>query len=487
MSGIALADRSGMITYVNPAFAKMWGYDCLELIGKYPATLVKDTDSFSRIGNTLRSEGRWLGELEARRKDGSLFTIQVAAHRVTDSHQAPICFMASCLDITEHKRIQEGLQRTQKLESLSLFAAGIAHDFNNLLTGLFSNLEMARDQLGSDHPAQDQFTTVLSVFERARDLTQRLLTFAKGGTTTRRKVRVQEIIQQSCLLSLSGSSTRYELKADKDLWLVEANANQLSQVFNNVILNARQAMSDSGALAISAANSTLASGQEGPLPAGDYVVIRFMDSGPGIPSHVISKIFDPFFTTKQEGSGLGLATSHSIIKNHGGHIGVVSAVGQGATFEVWLRAVREGQPEHVQKSAPPLTRGSGRILVMDDEEAIRNMTKRMLARAGYDVTTAANGQEALALYRKAALENIPYDLLILDLTIRGGMGGEETLSELLKTDSHVAAIASSGYSDETMLTRQKQCGFLTLLAKPYLSHELLSTVKAVISQTPRCL
>jgi PAS domain S-box-containing protein len=447
ISGFVLSDLSGLITYVNPAFAKMWGYEARELIGKPSATLVSNVVSLSGIGAALRAKASWHGELEAKRKDGTLFTVQSTIHRVMDPQESPICLMASCIDITEDKRIREELQRTQKLESLSLFAAGIAHDFNNLLTGLFSNLELARNQLASDHPAQDQFVTALSVFERARDLTQRLLTFAKGGTTARRNIKVQEILRESCLLALSGASTRHELTAEKDLWWVSANSNQLSQVFNNIILNSRQAMADGGTLAISAANCTFATGQMGSLPAGGYVVIRFKDSGPGIPDEVISKIFDPFFTTKPDGSGLGLATSHSIIKNHGGHVRATSSIGLGATFEIWLPAVRAYQPEGVKESMPKLAKGVGRLLVMDDDEAIRRLTQRMLTQAGYEVTTTKNGKEAVAMYSKAASESNPYDLVILDLTIKGGMGGEETLAELLKVDPHAAAIASSGYSD----------------------------------------
>ncbi len=483
IAGIVLADLSGTITYVNPSFAKLWGYEGSEIMGKHIVALVKDENSASAVIEILRIKGQWMGELESNRKDGSPFIIQVAAHKVTNSANLPICLMASCVDITEHKHLQEEIQRTQKLEALSLFAAGIAHDFNNLLTGLFNNLDLAQDQLPPDSPAHAQFSTALSVFGRARDLTESLLTFAKGGGPIRRAVSVPDILQESCALSLSGSSIRYELSADEPLKLVEANANQLSQVFSNIILNARQAMGDNGTLRISAKNCSLEAGRVGTLPEGEYVIVSFKDSGPGIPERVMPKIFDPFFSTKQKGSGLGLATSYSIIKNHGGHIRATSHAGTGATFEIWLPAWKGERSEEIEETAPEDALGSGRILIMDDEDSVRNVAQTMLARAGYEVIGAVDGAEALKLYREAFSARNPYDLVILDLTVRGGIGGEKTLAELRKIDPHVVGIASSGYLNSVALPQLKQYGFAGSLPKPYSRHELLSTVRAAISRT----
>jgi CheY-like chemotaxis protein len=289
-------------------------------------------------------------------------------------------------------------------------------------------------------------------------------------------------VRESCTLSLSGSRIRHNVAVERDPWLVEADANQLSQVFNNIIINARQAMLDHGTVNITIRNCRLREGGEGTLPQGEYVEILFQNDGPGIPDDVLPHIFDPFFTTKKEGSGLGLATSYAIIRNHGGDISASSLPGHGASFRIRLPALEEVKVEAEHDLPAEATAGEGRVLLMDDEETISDLVGAILTRAGYEVATASNGRDAIKTYRQAAAAHQPFDIVILDLTIRGGMGGEETLAELRAANPHVAAIASSGYSDESMLSRMKERGFLGVLPKPYLTHELLSTVKAVIAR-----
>jgi two-component system, cell cycle sensor histidine kinase and response regulator CckA len=482
IAGVVMSDLLGKITYVNHAFAEMWGCESAEFIGKSMLDLAWDKDVVSTMIEKLRFKGHWIGELNSSRRGGLPFIVQVVAHMVTGSNFEPICIMASCIDITERKRLEEENQRNQNLEALSLFAAGISHDFNNLLTGLFNSLELAREELPPGNPAEKHFAVAISVFERARDLAQNLLTFAKGGSTLRRPVSVSNIIRESCTLSLSGSAIRHEFLEDEHLALVEANANQLSQVFNNIIINARQAMGDSGILMISAGHCDLQSDQIGKLPKGNYVVIRFEDNGPGIPETLIPKIFNPFFSTKVAGSGLGLATSYSIVKNHGGHIQASSRPGGGARFEIWLPAQQGEKPQEIEALDLESARGSGHILIMDDEEGIRSIAQALLGRAGYEVAVAANGKEALDLYRAALTSGNPFDAVILDLTIRGGIGGERTLSELLKINPHVVAIASTGYSNSATLAQLKQSGFAGSLPKPYTKFELLSVVKSATSR-----
>ncbi len=481
ISGIILADRAGTLTYANAAFAQMWGYPGGELTGMNITELAADKEQASRVLSVLQAEGRWIGEMEAEKKDGATFSVQMAAHAVKDRDGNTACLMASCIDVSEQVWMREELQRAQKLESLSIFAAGIAHDFNNLLTGIFNGLEIAGESLPLQSPAKSRFDMAMSVFERARDLTRRLLTFAKGEPPQRRKLEVEDIVRESCELSLSGSSIRHFMTVCESPWVVEADANQLSQIFNNIVVNARQAMGDNGLLEISIENRVLSADAVGTLPAGDYVSVRFTDTGPGIPENTISRIFDPFFTTKKEGSGLGLATSYAIAKSHGGHIGASSRPGSGAVFEVWLPALRVWDKEKEKTKDTEKVRGSGRVLVMDDEEMIRELTGHMLKKAGYDVTCAGNGHEALELYGRAADDRRPFDLVILDLTVRGGMGGEETLAELQRVNPRIAAIASTGYSDDDTRSRLKNAGFLGLLPKPYRSHELLSIVKAAVT------
>ncbi len=481
ISGIILADSAGTLTYANAAFSGMWGYPSGELAGLNIRDLAADKEQAFRVLSVLKTDGRWIGEIEAEKKDGTTFTVQMAAHAVKGSDGNTICLMASCIDVSDQVRMREELQRAQKLESLSLFAAGIAHDFNNLLTGIFNGLDIMRDSLPLQSPAKPQFDMAMSVFERAKDLTRRLLSFTKGETSRRRRLEVEDIVRESCALSLSGSSIRHSVTVCEGPWVVEADANQLSQVFNNIVINARQAMQDQGLMEISIENRVLSADAIGGLPAGDYVSIRFQDTGPGIPENTMPHIFDPFFSTKMEGSGLGLATSYAIAKDHGGHIGASSRPGSGAVFEVWLPALRAGQKEREKTQAPEKIGGYGRILVMDDEETIRELAEYILKKGGYEVTCAESGREALEIYRSAADEHHPFDLVILDLTVRGGMGGEETLAELQRVNPRIAAIASTGYSDEGTNSRLKEAGFLAQLPKPYRSYELLSVVKAVIT------
>ncbi len=482
ISGILMVSTEWKVTYVNTSCASMWGYRSDELVGAHIEMLLAEVTDETRLAAALRTEGHWIGELEARRKDGTTFFAHLTAHRVLDPQGATLCFMASCVDVTEQKRMREELQRSQRMESLSLFAAGIAHDFNNLLTGLFVGMELIRTEIPPHTAGEKYLAVVMSAFSRAKDLTHRLLAFAKGGSPVRKRVSVSDVVRESCALSLSGSRIQHTIQAEKDLWVVEADPNQLSQVFNNIIINARQAMDDGGTVDIIVRNCVVCEGGDSTLPPGEYVEIQFKNNGPGIPDDILPRIFDPFFTTKQQGSGLGLATSYAIIKNHGGQISAASLPGQGPCFRVWLPALKEVEVEAEQGLAAVATAGEGRILLMDDEEAICDLVKAILAKAGYSVSTASNGQEAIRAYHQAAAAHQPFDLAILDLTIRGGMGGEETLTELRAMDPHIAAIASTGYSDVAMLSRMKAHGFLGVLPKPYLSHELLSTVKAVITR-----
>jgi CheY-like chemotaxis protein len=265
------------------------------------------------------------------------------------------------------------------------------------------------------------------------------------------------------------------------LWHVFASASELSEVFNNLILNARQAMRDSGTLSISAENVTIDPSVDGELTPGDYAVIRFQDTGPGVDPAIRQRVFEPFFTTKPEGTGLGLAMSHAIIRDHGGRIAVTAAPGGGAAFEVWLPALRDKDASIIPQATHDTSLGSGRILLLDDDAAIRLLATRVLEKRGYQVAAASTGEEIIELYRNAKELGQPFDLVILDLTVPGAMGGEPTFAALREIDSGVVALASSGYSDDATISRLTGLGFVGMLAKPYLAHELRSTVKAAIS------
>ncbi len=482
ISGIVMADLSGNMTYANDSCSVMWGCEKSDLIGKHVSSLVKDPGAFLRITAEFREKKSWLGEIDARRKDGTAFIALVAAHSIKDPGDQIVGMMMSCIDVTERKRMQEELQRNQKLESLNVFAGGIAHDFNNLLTGLFGNIQLARKELPPASAAGKYLDEVAGVLERAKDLSHRLLTYAKGRSARVEEVRVEEILRECCVLSLSGSNIRNEIEFSDGLWTVRADGNQLSQVFNNIIINARQAMKNGGSLKISIQNRDLEANQVGTLAPGRYVAIAVKDEGVGIPHDIISRIFDPFFTTKPDGSGLGLATSYAIVKYHGGDITVKSEPGMGSTFTVWLPAYLGTGTSIRQRYSFDGIRGEGRILFMDDERVIRNLAKAMLELGGYKVVVVANGREAIEVYKKAAAAGDQFSAVILDLTVRGGMGGIETASELLRTDPGAAIIMSSGYSDDAAIARLREIGCVELIPKPYMIHELLGTVKRALTR-----
>jgi CheY-like chemotaxis protein len=388
--------------------------------------------------------------------------------------------MIRCTDITEQQRMQEELQRAQRLESLSQFAAGIAHDLNNLLTMIFAHLNLNEGQPATIVEPKER-TALVNAFERARDLSRRLLSFGKGTTAPRLVVSVKAAVEESCNLSLAGSATELRLELSESLYNVQANPTELSEVFCNIILNARQVMRDAGTLLVSAANHEVGRDPKIELRPGQYVLIEFRDNGPGITAAMQQRIFEPFFTSRRGGSGLGLAMSRAIVNSYGGKITVESSEGLGAAFQVWLPAADEPLADETPVPEPDTDRGTARILVLDDEELICRLAARHLERLGYQVSTANTGEEIIAQYKKARQEGRPFDLYILDLSIQNGMGGAATLAALRDLDADVVALACTGRADEGAIAEVKAQGFVGLLGKPFWVHELASMVKAAMA------
>ncbi|RMG46508.1 MAG: PAS domain S-box protein [Acidobacteria bacterium] len=384
------------------------------------------------------------------------------------------------IDITEHKRMEEELLKAQKLESLSILAGGIAHDFNNLLMGILGNLSLARLSVSPGDKLNERLEAAEKATLRARDLTQQLLTFAKGGAPIKETASIEHLIADTAEFALRGSNVRCDMKLPEDLWPVEVDEGQMSQVIQNLIINADQAMPQGGVLRIEAENVTVSSGGDLPLPPGKYVKVSFTDQGVGIPEEHLSKVFDPFFTTKQKGSGLGLATAYSVIKRHGGHITVKSTLGRGTTFTLYLPASEKPLPREVtsREEAPV---GRGRVLLMDDEAFIRDVGSQMLTYLGYEVDVARDGNEAIALYREKKERGEPYDVVIMDLTVRGGMGGREAIKKLLAFDPQARAIVSSGYSNDPIMAEYARYGFRGVVAKPYKLQDLSRVLHQVMN------
>jgi PAS domain S-box-containing protein len=383
--------------------------------------------------------------------------------------------------LTQNRKMEAELLKARKLESLGVLAGGIAHDFNNLLTAVLGNISFMLHSVNPDDKNHKRLLDAEKATLRAKDLTQQLLTFSKGGAPILKTVAVAELIKESAGFALMGSNVLSRFDLAPDLMAAEVDEGQISQVINNMVINADHAMPDGGTINIRARNVTLAPREIGPLRAGRYVVISIEDHGIGIPKEHLLKIFDPYFTSKQKGSGLGLATAYSIIKKHGGLITVTSEVGSGTTFRIYLSASK-GKAAKVEAAPPhPAISGKGRVLVMDDEAIIRDLACEILEAVGYEAVCVADGRETIDMYTEAKESGRPFDLVVMDLTVPGGMGGMETIVELLDINPDVLAIVSSGYSNDPIMAQHKKYGFSGVIAKPYRASDLTGLINTLLS------
>ena len=391
-------------------------------------------------------------------------------------------------EMDRRSKMEDELLKMQKLDSIGLLAGGIAHDFNNILTGVIGKINLARPFLEPTARYQDAERAGKSLDDaerallRAKGLTQRLLTFSKGGNPVKKPCSISGIVRDCCEFSLSGSKAEFLFSSSTGLWPAMVDEGQISQVINNLALNAIQAMPSGGRVSVECRN--LDAGMENGLPLGPgkYVEISIKDNGTGIPKKDIKMIFDPFFTTKEHGNGLGLATSYSIIKKHGGHITVGSSQGKGATFNIYLPACQSALPGPEIEEKNETRCGTARILVMDDDDMIRDICCEALSGMGYEVVCVKNGIEAVELYDMQLKAGRKFDLVIMDLTVPGGMGGKEALKKIMEFDPFVQAIVSSGYSNDPVMSDFKEYGFSGVIAKPFKIRELYSILNQVLEK-----
>jgi signal transduction histidine kinase/CheY-like chemotaxis protein len=422
-------------------------------------------------------------------RDGRLVVFETSGGPIVDSNGALQGYSGIARDVTERKKIEEELLRAQKLESLGVLAGGIAHDFNNLLTAILGNISLVKLYGNPEGKEYKRLTEAEKASLRARDLTQQLLTFSKGGAPVKKVTFIKELIRESASFAQRGSNVKCEFSIAENLWPLEVDEGQISQVINNLVINAQQAMPQGGVIKIIAENVSrgeqtihLGSTVNGiQLKEGKYVRIMVEDHGIGIPEEHLSKIFDPYFTTKQKGSGLGLAVTYSIIKNHDGYIGVESKLGVGTKLHIYIPVNDSKISELINLVKESPVEGKGRILVMDDEEIVRGVLFEMLSQIGYEVGFARDGSEAIDLYIKAKDGDKPFDVIIMDLTIAGGMGGKEAIKKLLEIDPDVRAIVSSGYSNDPVMSDYMKYGFIGVVNKPYKTEELSTTVHQVLN------
>ena len=378
-------------------------------------------------------------------------------------------------DITDRKRMEKEILKSRKLESLGTLAGGIAHDFNNILTAILGNVSYARVYAEEGSELYKPIVEAEAGCLRARGLTKQLLTFSRGGEPVKKVIRIGELLKESTEFALHGSNVICRFEIALNLWPVEADRGQLDQVISNLVINSDQSLAAGGKMHMRAENVELEKGDLSSLEAGRYVKIEVEDEGVGILAEHLEKIFDPYFTTKQKGSGLGLASAYSIVINHSGALRAVSEPGKGSTFIIYLPASKEEPQE--KKVSEDIILGEGRVLLMDDEAEIRQMAARLIGKLGYEVETAADGQEAIEKYRKSRSAGRPFGVVILDLTVKGGMGGEKALDRLKEIDPEVKAIVSSGYSIDSVMSHYRYTGFAGMIAKPY----SLSDISRILS------
>ncbi|MBN1522042.1 MAG: PAS domain S-box protein, partial [Candidatus Aureabacteria bacterium] len=410
-------------------------------------------------------------EYTLRKNDGSFFAGDVSASVIRDAEEQQKGFMVVIRDITEKKRLEEEMAKSQKIESIGLLAGGIAHNFNNILTGILGNLSLAKMSVRTDDENHTILTDAERAAQQARSLTRQLLTFSRGGTPTRRITSMKELLPDAACLAFRGSNIECVLEIPPDLYHVNVDKGQITQVISNLLINAQQAMPEGGVIRIKAENIHIKKEKEGVFKAGRYVRIAVKDQGKGIPEDIAQKIFDPYFSTKKHGSGLGLTTAYSIIKKHDGHIDFESREGKGSTFILLLPATgRKVSDEKMEEHRPK--GGRGKILLMDDEEVILKVTSRMLTHLGYDVTLARDGDEAVQIYEQAQKNNLAFDAVLMDLTVSGGMGGKEAVKEVKRIDPDAKVIVSSGYSNDPIISKYRDFGFSDVIAKPYRMEDL---------------
>jgi PAS domain S-box-containing protein len=393
------------------------------------------------------------------------------AERTAELQQANERLLA---EMEQRKQVEEELIRGRKLESLGVLAGGIAHDFNNFLTIISGNIALAKMQLNPTESVFEVLEQAATACKRATSLASQLLTFGKGGVPVRRPTPIAGVVKDAVDLAQAGAQVTINLAIAADLWCAEIDIEQISHALHNILLNARQAMPEGGMIEVRAENVVF-DADSLPLP-GRYVMISIRDHGCGIRADVLPRVFDPYFTTKETGSGLGLATAHAVLAKHEGHITVQSMLGVGTTFSVYLPACEEAQAAESDVTQQ-LQTGSGRILVMDDEESLLKLLSQILERLGYEVECAREGAEAIELYQAAKDSGHRFDALLLDLTVPGGMGGKEVAARLREIDDSVMLIASSGYFHTPIMSEFRSYGFDDVISKPWTPVQLSEVLR----------
>ncbi len=491
VEAVITADRNGVVNFLNEAAEQLTGWAEGVAIGRTLAEVCPLQHERSREAVESPHKRALAEALVVEVPPASVLVHRQGVRRLVEGRCAPIRDIASqpagvvlvLRDVTERAKMEAEMLRATKLESVGVLAGGIAHDFNNLLTVVMGNVTLAMLDSQTLASSGQWLGEAEKGLMRARDLTQQLLTFAKGGEPIRSTVQLAEVVRETTKFSLHGSKVKPEFEIEPQLWTAEVDKGQIGQVVQNLVINAAQAMADGGVVRINLSNDGAPPVRTG--LTGAAVRLSVHDTGVGIRTEHLGKIFDPYFTTKTDGSGLGLATVYAIIKKHGGYIEVESEVGRGTRFRMWLPAARtEGPSKSLTTSPFGMAVGTGamngRVLLMDDEAGIREMASQLLIRIGFDVDTAADGAAAVEAYGAALKDGRRFDLVVMDLTVPGGMGGLAAMKRMRELDPKVRAIVSSGYSSDPVMSDFRAYGFSGMIPKPYRITDFAMVIRQVL-------
>ncbi len=419
-------------------------------------------------------------EIEVTAMDGETLSVEISSRRLLfGSEESTVVFFRDVSERKKSEKLMLEMSAMQRVESLGQLAGGIAHDFNNMLTGIMGNISLLEARCSKDAESVAILKDTLQAARDAQSLTANLLAFSKGGKPVKKEVSLGKMLSNIFTLATRGANAAAELDVPAGLWSVEGDENQLKQAVNNILMNGLQAMPSGGTIKLEARNLRAGAPRPGILPGGAYVRVAVSDTGVGIPGEYLSHVFEPYFSTKEKGHGLGLFMAWSVVKNHGGHIELASEPGKGTRFELFLPSTGRCLAAPVEQAGKPAG-GTGRVLVLEDEEVVINAVRRMLRELGYESEIARDGAEAVRRYREEKAAGRPFSAVIMDLTIPGGMGGKAAVAELRKTDPEAKVIVSSGYSDDAELSDYRESGFDAMLPKPYRFEELADTLAGLL-------
>lgn len=484
-------DDQGRFSFVNDAFERLLGVKREQVIGKHYSRVicVQDLEKSEHVFNERRTGSRassgielHLSRPQEKGKDNGSgskpeFPVEIKSQGIYDRElqDREKNFLGTygvARDIRDRKLLEEHLQQEEKMEAVGRLAGGIAHDFNNFLAAVVGNVALAKIHARQTDEIYKRLEEMERAALRARGLTQQLITFAQGGIPVKMPGTLPDLIRDASTFVLRGSNVRCTYRLPRDLWWAEFDQGQIIQVIQNLLINADQAMPDGGVVAIEAENVTVTASYRLPLEAGRYIRVVIEDNGCGIPEENLSKIFDPFFTTKSNGTGFGLATAYSILKNHGGYLYVESELNRGTRFFLFLPATDKKYTKKRNNTGVKLHTGKGKILVMDDDNSLREVYAHLLTHLGYAPTVVSTGEEALSRYSQAKQTGTPFAAVIMDLTVPGAMGGREAVQRLLEIDPKAIAIISSGYSNDPVISNYRDYGFRDVIGKPFTAEKL---------------